>query len=404
MSRKTTLTWLIVAAVIAATWLAGHALLGGKPPPRYLEAPAVIGDIEESVLATGTLHPVEQVVIGAQVSGQIKSIYVKAGDHVKRDQLLAEIDPVLQQNALRSAQAQLASAQAQRDTKLALLKQYDRELARQRYMVGHDASSRANYEAALGNVETTRADLRAAQAQIVVSTIQVDNARAQLSYTRITAPMDGEVIAMVAQPGQTVVSAQIVPALMILGNTDTMTVRTRISEADVLRVKPGLPVHFSVLGEPDASYASQVRTIEPAPESVINQSLPQQYQQPESTTTAAVYYNGLFDVQNPAHKLRTSMTAQVSIVLGRAQQALTIPRAALGRQLGGGRYEVRVLDKDGNPQRREIRVGLLSETSAQVLDGLAAAERLVVGDAAAQPGTPTQTQSGAPAAGNGERS
>jgi macrolide-specific efflux system membrane fusion protein len=349
-------------------------------PQQYLTAAATRANMEETVLATGTIHPVEQVAIGAQVNGQIQSINVKLGDKVKRGQLLVEIDPVLQQNALRSAQASLDSARAQRNSKVALLVQYKHEEERQAYMLAHDASSRANYEVAQGNVETTTADIASLNAQITVSQVQVDNARAQLAYTRITAPMDGEVISMVAQAGQTVVASQIVPVLLILGKVDTMTVRAKISEADVVRVKPGLPVHFSILGAPDTQFDSQVRAIEPAPESIVSESLPQQYQQSQTQTTNAVYYNGLFGVPNPQHTLRTSMTAQVSIVLGNAQNALTIPRAALGRRIADNRYEVRVLMPDNQPQTREIHAGLMNDTIAQVLDGLAQGDRVIVGD------------------------
>lgn len=372
--------WLAACVVVAALVLALIAWRAaqGPVPQQYLSAAATYADLEETVLATGTLHPVEQVAIGAQVNGQIKSIPVRLGQHVKRGQLLAEIDPVLQENALRSAQASLDSARAQRDSKVALLTQYRHEEERQAYMLQHDASSRANYEVAQGNVETTRADIASLNAQITVSAVQVDNARAQLSYTRITAPMDGDIIAMVAQPGQTVVAAQIVPVLMILANVDTMTVRAKISEADVVRVKPGLPVHFSILGQPDASYTSQLRAIEPAPETIVAETSPQYAQNP-SPTPAAVYYNGLFDVANPQHTLRTAMTAQVSIVLGRAPNALVVPRAALGRRIAADRYEVRVL-KEAKPQPREIRVGLMNDTNVQVLSGLAAGERVIVGD------------------------
>ena len=381
--RKPFVASCIAVALVALAVLVWR-LAFYTPPRQYLTAVAVRTDMEETVLATGTIRPVEQVAIGAQVSGQIKSIRVKLGDRVKRGQLLAEIDPVLQQNALLSAQASLDSARAQRNSKIALLTQYQHEEERQAFMLAHDASSRANYEVAVGNVETTKADIASLNAQITVSKVQVDNARAQLAYTRITAPMDGEVIAMVAQPGQTVVSAQIAPVLMILADVDTMTVRAKISEADVVRVKPGLPVHFSILGEPEKRYDGVLRAIEPAPESIVSEASPQQFQQPQSQTTSAVYYNGLLDVRNTDHTLRTSMTAQVSIVLGGARDALTIPRAALGRHIGGDRYEVRVLGGNDQPVSRQIRIGLANDTNAQVLTGLTAGERVIVGDSGAQ--------------------
>jgi membrane fusion protein, macrolide-specific efflux system len=379
--------WFATAFVVITALVLARIVFGGwghSDPPQYLTVTAMPADMEEAVLVTGTIHPIEQVSIGAQVSGQIKSIHVKLGDHVKRGELLAEIDPVIQQNALLSAQASLDSTRAQRDAKAALLTQYKHEEERQAYMFAHDASSRANYEVAQGNVETTRADIASLNAQIAGAKIQVDNARAQLSYTRITAPMDGDVISIVARAGQTVVSAQIVPVLMILANVETMTVRARISEADVVRVKPGLPVRFTILGDPDKQYTSEMRAVEPAPESIVSEAAPQQYQPTQLQTPAAVYYNGLFDVPNPQRALRTSMTAQVSIVLGSARNALTIPRTALGRRIVGNRYEVRVLGPDDKPRTREIRIGLVNDTNAQVLSGMKAGDRVVVGDSLAR--------------------
>ncbi|MDA0576220.1 macrolide transporter subunit MacA [Burkholderia gladioli] len=375
--------WLVPAAIVlfGATWLVWRAV--SRPPaPHYLSAPVQRADIEQSVLASGVLRPIRQVAIGAQVNGQIRRLDVKLGDRVRRGQLLAEIDPVLQQNDLRKAEASLRDVTAQRQAKAEQLKQYQHEEQRQAYMLQRDASSQANYEVAKANVDTTVASLTSLDAQIDAAKVAVDSARANLGYTRIVAPMDGDVISIVAQEGQTVVSAQTAPVIMILADVDTMTVRAKISEADVVRVKPGLPVHFTILGMPDHRFDATLRSVEPAPESIVSEVTQQQYQQSPSQTTTAVYYNGLFDVPNPQHVLRTSMTAQVSIVLGEARQVLTVPMAALRTKLGDGRYEIAVLDAEGRAETRRVSIGLTSDTNAQVLDGLTPGTQVIVGDAA----------------------
>lgn len=156
-------------------------------------------DLEDTVLASGTIKPVKQVSVGAQVNGQLKSLKVALGDRVKKGQLLAEIDPVLQENDLRKAEAALANVQAQKASKQALLAQYQLTLTRQQTMFGQDASAKADLESAQAQVDSTKADLASLDAQIRESAVEVDTAKANLGYTRITAPMDGEIISIVTQ-------------------------------------------------------------------------------------------------------------------------------------------------------------------------------------------------------------
>ncbi|BCL74485.1 drug-efflux protein [Jeongeupia sp. HS-3] len=368
--KKRPLRWLLaIALLVLFAWLLRHFVFP-PAPPQYLTATVAKMDLEEAVLASGTLKPVKQVSVGAQVNGQLKSLKVKLGDRVSKGQLLAEIDPVLQQNDLKKAEAGLANVEAQKRAKAAQLVQYTLALKRQQTMIAGDASSRADLESAQAQLDATRAELAALDAQIRQSGVEVDTAKANLGYTRIAAPMDGEVISVVTQEGQTVVSAQSAPTILILANVDTMTIKAQVSEADVVRVKPGQAVYFTILGAPDKRFDGKLRAIEPAPESITADS---------TSTTTAVYYNGLFDVPNPERLLKTSMTAQVSIVLGVAKQVPAVPVAALGKRGKDGRYAVQVL-KDGKPQQRQVRLGLNDNINAQVLDGLKDGEKVIVGD------------------------
>ena len=385
LRRKPFLSTFAIIILLLLMLLAWRKLFH-TTPPQYLTVKLARGDIEEAVQASGTIRPSQQVSVGAQVSGQLKSLKVKLGERVQQGQLLAEIDPVIQQNELRRTEAALDDARAQRNAKFALLRRYELEQQRQAITLEKDASSRADYEAASADVASTRADMTALAARIVVANVAVDTARANLAYTQITAPMDGEVIAIVTQEGQTVVSAQTAPVILILANLDKMTVRAKISEADVIRVKPGLPVHFTILGAPDKRYHSTLRAIEPAPESIKTEDT--QPTTPTPQTNNAVYYNGLFDVSNPAHTLLTSMTAQVSIVLGGAQHALLLPIAALGKRLQDDKhYEVRVL-VNGQVHTRTITVGLSNDIDVQVLSGLSENDQVIAEDST------TATESG----------
>ena len=345
-------------------------------PIQYLTTEAVIGDIRETVLATGTLQAFQQVSVGAQASGQIKSLKVKLGDSVKRGDIIAEIDSQEQYNAFRIAQAALTNVKAQREAKLATLAQAQSEFDRYKALLDASATSRQEYENELATLTEIKANIAALDALIVQAEIEVETSKVDLGYTSIVAPMDGVVVAVVATEGQTVNASQSTPTIVKLAQLDTMTVEAEISEADVVHVSPGCAVYFTILGEPDVKYEAKLRSIEPAPESIENDDSGSSTSEDE-----AVYYNALFDVPNPERKLRISMTAEVTFVLNEARNALTIPETALGTKDDQGRYDVLVLRLNGQAETRNVRVGLRDSVKAQISDGLQAGERVVLGQA-----------------------
>jgi len=368
---------LAILAVVVGLGLGAKFMFAPEQEPmQYLTAPVALGDVRETVLATGTLQAFKQVSVGAQVSGQVKSLKVALGDTVKEGDLIAEIDSQPQQNALRTAEAALEYVKAQRQAKQATLAQAESAFKRQAEMLRAKATSRQDYESAQATLAQTRADIAALNAQIVQATVDLDNARVDLGYTSITAPMDGVVVAVVTKEGQTVNAAQEAPTIIKLAQLDVMTVEAKISEADVVHVHAGQPVSFTIFGEPDNQYETTLRSIEPAPDSIVDS---------DTTTTSsedeAIYYNALLDVPNPDHKLRVSMTAEVVIVLGEAKNVLTIPESALGDKDAQGRYNVRVLGETGPPQARLVRIGISDTVNAQVLDGLTEGERVILGEA-----------------------
>ncbi len=380
--RRPKILFLSLAALLAGGYLV-HRALTPPPPPSYLSAIATVTDIQDVVLASGTVKAYKQVSVGAQVSGQIKSLKVALGDRVKKGQLVAEIDSLTQANVLASAEYSLQNLQAQLRAKEASLKQAQLAYARQQMMLAGDASSRENFESAEATLNTTRADIAALQAQIKDGAIKVDTARLNLGYTRITAPIDGEVVAIVAQEGQTVNANQSTPTIIKVARMDTVTIKAQISEADVVRVKPGLPVFFTILGDPDHRYRTTLRAIEPAPDSILQDDTATSTtaSTSSSASSTAIYYNGLLDLPNPDGKLRISMTTQVNIVLSEAKEALVVPSTALGARDAQGRYTVRVLDAQGQAQERQVRIGINTNAQVQIIEGLKAGERVVTGTA-----------------------
>jgi len=371
-------------AVLVVLFLLKGCFFPNKPPPRYITAPAAIGDIEQTVLASGTLQPFLLVDVGSQVSGQVKALKVALGDHVQKGEVIANIDPATQKNALLTAQATLEQQKAQRLSQEAIVAQNKLALARQSTTFAAEASSKQDLETAQTQLKSAQANLAATNALIKQATVAVNNAGVNLGYTQIVAPIDGVVVAIQTKQGQTVNAVQSAPTIVKLANLSTMTVKAQISEADVVHVRPGQPVYFTILGAPDRRFYASLRAIEPAPDSITSATTATA----SPSSTAAVYYNGLFDVANPDGVLRTSMTAQVYIVLASAKHVLTVPSAAL-TPAGPGRYTVRILtDPKKKPEVRAVTVGINNNVSAQVLSGLKAGEKVIVGEGSAKEAPP----------------
>jgi len=423
---------IIVAIVIAAGIGLKLWLLPSAPAPSYVTATVARGDIEQTVIATGALEASNMISVGAQVSGRVVSLKVEVGDTVTAGQLIAEIDSLPQQNALRNAEAGLTTSRAQRSARLAALKQTELVFRRQQDMLAADATSRAEYEAAEAALVATRADVAALDAQIEQGTIQVDTAKLNLGYTKITAPIDGTVVAVVTREGQTVNANQSAPTIIKLAELSTLTIKAQISEADVVRVAAGQKVWFTILGEPERRYHAELRAVEPAPESIASESAGTS----SNTSTTAIYYNGLFDVPNPEGKLRIAMTATVNIVLGDARDVLVVPASAVvapargtgsgpgahprtpraggdpagrsnaaGREGGGARGPrtgaprgsadnedvdargasriVRVLDANGEVTDVAVRIGISNNILTEIREGLEEGDVVVLGQSTA---------------------
>lgn len=379
----------LIAVVLAGGgWWVRQHYFTPPPAPQVITAPVTRQDLEDTVLATGSIQAIQQVDIGAQASGQIRKLHVELGQSIHKGDLVAEIDSTKQQNDLRNAEAQLAVLAAQKRSRQAQLVQYELALKRTQALVKEDAGTRADLESAQASVDTTRAALAELDAQIEQARIAVDTAKTNLGYTRIVAPMDGVVIAVVRKAGQTVNALQSAPTLIKLAQLDTMLIRAQISEADVVKVRPDMPVYFTIMGEPEKRYDAKLVAIEPSTDAEqAETSSTTSTSSTSSSTTSAIYYNGRFTVPNPEHKLRIDMTAQVSIVASRADNTLTVPATALGARGKDGRYTVKVLEGEaGQAQKvsqRQVRVGLNNRVQAQILEGLKEGERVVIGDASA---------------------
>jgi len=382
--RRIRLLVLILALVIV---LFGKIWLFGGSPLVYQTMPVKRGAIEATVLATGIVKPHQLVAVGARATGRIVSLKVQPGQEVRQGDLLAEIDPTTQENDLKSKEAVLAQQRAglaEQEAQRTLALQ---NMQRQQNMIASHAVSRADYDAAAAQVKVTEAQIAAYQAQIAQAEADVDMARVNLSYTRVTAPFSGTILATVVQEGQNVNAVQSAPTIVILGNLEIMTVRAEISEADIVHVKPGQALYFNTIGSPERRYNGRLEAIEPAPESIRNDiSFTSLSSSSSAASTEAIYYNGLFNVDNKDHALRTYMTAEVHIVLGAAQNVLLVPLSALSGPGKDGFYHARILPRKGGPLERKVKIGIKTQAQAEVLSGLAEGDEVITGESAAAAG------------------
>jgi macrolide-specific efflux system membrane fusion protein len=384
MPRADRKRWWVIGAILAVLIALEikRSFFPAVETPRLLTASVEVADVEQTVLASGIIQPFKLVSVGAQASGRIIAMHVALGDQVRKGQLIAEIDPSTQRNALLNSEAVLLQDRAQRASRAAALKQADLVFKRAAATYERRLTSGADYDAAEAAQDGAKADVAALDAQIRAASIAVELAHVTLGYTRVIAPMDGTVVAIVAPEGQTVNAVQAAPTIVKLADLETMTVKAQISEADVPHVHRGQSLYFTILADPVHRYYATLRAVEPAPESIAidTAGAPAASGANSNAQSAAIYYNGIFDIPNPNHELQPSMTAQVNIVLGEAKDALSIPASALGEVGPDGRRLVRIVDGKYGVQSRWVKTGLNNAAIVQVLEGLKSGDTVVLGD------------------------
>ncbi|MCX6236969.1 MAG: efflux RND transporter periplasmic adaptor subunit [Bacteroidia bacterium] len=355
--------WLIGAILIVIAGVFGYNWMFGKAKVVYTTAAVERGDVENTVLAAGLVQPIKYVDVGAQTSGKLKSLKVKRGDRVEESQLLAEIDPILAQTALKSASATLENMTSQRSVREAELVLAKLQRDRNDLLFSHQVISSNDRDITKAAYDVAFADAASLSAQMKQATASVNTAKANLGYTQITAPMAGEVVSINMLEGQTLNANQSAPNILRIANLDTVTVWAQVSEADIDRVKLGQDVYFTVLGQ-SKHWNGKVRQILPTPELINN----------------VVFYDVLFDIPNPERELHIQMTAQVYIVLSQAKDVLLIPTAAIGNASEGSEIQLQVMKEDGNVEIRTIKIGIKGEISTEVTDGLKEKELVVISE------------------------
>ncbi|HEX2205804.1 MAG TPA: efflux RND transporter periplasmic adaptor subunit [Longimicrobium sp.] len=288
----------VLVLVTAGFWLLKRADAAEAPAFRF--AAVERGDLEAAVSATGTLGAVTTVQVGTQVSGQVSAIYADFNDRVRKGQLIARIDPTLQEQAVRDAQAGLERAQAE-------LAQAEREYERNRLLHESKIVTDAEFSGIQSSLAVARAGVKSAR-------VTLDRARQNLSYTSIYAPIDGIVVERNVDVGQTVAASLSAPQLFLIAqDLSRMQILASVDESDIGLIREGQKARFTVQAYADEAFTGTVK----------------QVRLQSTTTENVVNYTAVVEVDNPGGKLLPGMTATVDFLTGAAEDVLVVPNAAL---------------------------------------------------------------------------
>ena len=215
----------------------------------YVTATVVRGDVQSTVVAAGIVQPVKYVDVGAQTSGTLKSLKVDKGDEVIRGQLLAEIDSTLSETALDAGNAALQSTTSQHALKKATLVLTGLQRDRNDDLFAHALVSASDRDITRANYYVAFADAASLSSQMEEAKATVNTDKANVGYTKIKAPMAGEIVSISLLEGQTLNANQSAPNILRIADIGTMTIWSQVSEADIVRVKDGQDVYFTILGD-----------------------------------------------------------------------------------------------------------------------------------------------------------
>jgi HlyD family secretion protein len=306
------LLWLFAVPVLLA---AGFFLLRGRGEATQFTLGTIDrGDVVEVVGATGTLEAVTTVQVGSQVSGTIQSLYADFNSTVKKGQVIARLDPSILQARLGQAEASVLSARANVDRARATVEDTRQKYERAKELAATRLIAETDLETAKSNYDGAVASLKANQAAESQAVANLNQAKVDLSHTIIDTPIDGVVISRNVDVGQTVAASFQAPVLFVIANDlARMRVNAAVDEADVGRVREGQEVVFHVDAFPDREFKGTVEQVRLNPTTVSN----------------VVSYNTIVAVDNRDLLLRPGMTATVSIVVRKAENALRLPASAL---------------------------------------------------------------------------
>ena len=307
---------LIISMLAIGLAIGGYVFFNGerKIPVQYRTAAVERGPVISIVSATGTINPVVLVEVGTQVSGMVKSLHADFNSQVKAGETVAVIDPEPFKARREQAVSNLEVARSNVARFKADLAQRKRELDRVQSLLPQEFVAQNDVDVARTSYQSAEAQLRVTEAQVRQAEAALNAAEQELKYTVIRSPIDGIVVARNVEVGQTVAASFATPNLFLIAlDLTKMQVNTNVSESDIGGMAEGQEAVFTVDAYPGESFTGTIRQVRLAPINVQN----------------VVTYNVVVGVENKDLRLKPGMTANVSIVVARNDQALKVPNAAL---------------------------------------------------------------------------
>lgn len=302
--------FLFVALIAAALTGCGK----NSKTPAYQTAAADRGTIVARVTASGTLSALVTVQVGSQISGRIEQLYANYNSQVKKGQLLARIDPEFYGAALAQAQANLIAAQGNLSKAKAQAEDAKLQYERSQKLFSELLIGQADLDTARANARVAAAQVDASSGSVAQARAGVAQAQVNFRYTSIYSPINGMVISRTVDVGQTVAASLSAPVLFTIAeDLQKMQVDTSVSESDVGKLKAGMLADFTVDAYPGERFHGAIREVRNAPQTLQN----------------VVTYDSVIDVDNGGMKLKPGMTANVTIIYARRENALRVANAAL---------------------------------------------------------------------------
>ena len=353
-----------------------------KQETTYLTESVTRGDVEKTVVASGSVESVNEVDVGAQASGKITKLYVKLGQEIKKGEMIADIDSTTQINTLNTKKAALVSYQAQLKAKKTA---YDVALSsynRLSKLYTQKATSLDSLNTAKSTLDNAKAEMEAIEANIKQAEIEVNTAETNVSYTKITAPMDGTVISVPVSEGQTVNANQTTPTIVTIADLSKMKIKPEISEGDITKVKAGQEVSFTILSDSQTVYHSIIDSVDPANTTTTDSSSTSSStsSSSSSSTSSAIYYYANVLIDNPDRTLRIGMTTENNIKIANAKDVLLVSNMAIQKR--DGKSFVNVLNDKNQPEQREVKTGVQNDFQTEIKSGLNEGEKVIVSQVA----------------------
>ena len=353
-----------------------------KQETTYLTESVTRGNVEKTVVASGSVESVNEVDVGAQASGKITKLYVKLGQEIKKGEMIADIDSTTQINTLNTKKAALVSYQAQLKAKRTA---YDVALSsynRLSKLYTQKATSLDSLNTAKSTLDNAKAEMEAIEANIKQAEIEVNTAETNVGYTKITAPMDGTVISVPVSEGQTVNANQTTPTIVTIADLSKMKIKPEISEGDITKVKAGQEVSFTILSDSQTVYHSVIDSVDPANTTTSDSSSTSSStsSNSSSSTTSAIYYYANVLIDNPDRTLRIGMTTENNIKIANAKDVLLVSNMAIQKR--DSKSFVNVLNDKNQPEQREVETGVQNDFQTEIKSGLNEGEKVIVSQVA----------------------